>query len=442
MTLTAVPPKEDTPAFVDRVTEKTVLGASLTHGELVEQFKAVGVTEEHFYSRHDRLIWRRLEESSRGPAGAGYVQVQTLLAEHGELDDVGPAYLTRVMDGETRLSPQMVHLLASRLIDCAVAREAARRLQRASSDLLKRGRLDATFLDGVASELTAIKDRLRTRGVPDHVAALSDVLCQVRTGLQAGPTTFIQTPWPTLNSMLGGGFVLGELIFAGARPGLGKSAAAGEIAAHTARRGDGVLVISREMLVSSIAARMIAQQGLIDAPTLRRGALTSAEWEAVEHSINRLQHLPIYLTHAPLNIRQIYDLVGALCAEGDLRLVIVDYLQLIQADGDIRERRLQVEAVSAGLKAITIDFGVTVLCLSSLSRPPEANRRPTLASLRESGNLEHDADTVLLLHRPDEMQPLTECVVAKARNGRQGVVELYLRGEYLKFEERTDRYGH
>jgi replicative DNA helicase len=442
VTAVAIVTEKDAPPFVDRAVEKTILGACLVHGEHTSQFSTQGVLEHHFYSRHHQLVWRRLEESMRAESGAGYLEVRTLLSQHGELDEVGPAYLTRLMDGETRLSPQNVHTLATRLIDCATCREANRRLQRATEELLKRGSVDGTFLDGIATEIVSLKERIRTKGIPDHVRSLADVMTQVRARLDSGPTTFIHTPWPTLNSMLGGGFVAGELIFMGARPGLGKSAAAAEISTHTARLGHGVLLLSREMLSSAVGERMIAQQGLINAGALRRGGLTGEQWEAVEQSIRRLQHLPIYLTHAPLRIRQIYDLVGALCAEGDLRLVIVDYLQLIQADPEIRERRLQVEAVSAGLKAITIDYGVAVLCLSSLSRPPEANRRPSLASLRESGNLEHDGDTVILLHRPDEMQPLTECVVAKARNGRQGVVELHLRGEHLKFEERTDRYGH
>jgi replicative DNA helicase len=93
-----------------------------------------------------------------------------------------------------------------------------------------------------------------------------------------------------------------------------------------------------------------------------------------------------------------------------------------------------VEAVSSGLKAITLDYQVPVLCLSSLSRPPDG-RAPTLASLRESGNLEHDADTVILLHRPEELEAWTQVIVAKSRNGRTGMVEMFFRGEYLRFEE-------
>ena len=93
------------------------------------------------------------------------------------------------------------------------------------------------------------------------------------------------------------------------------------------------------------------------------------------------------------------------------------------------------------MKAITVDHAVPVLCLSSLSRAPDQNKRPTLASLRESGNLEHDADTVVLLHRPQEMEPRTEVIVPKSRDGRTGLIELYFRGEYLRFEEVDGAYA-
>jgi replicative DNA helicase len=190
------------------------------------------------------------------------------------------------------------------------------------------------------------------------------------------------------------------------------------------------------MLKVALGMRMVAQEGPVNATFLRKRILENAHWHTVEQAIEQLQSLPIFLTHAKVDIEQIEQLVRIFKEEGALDLLIVDYLQLIDPPASLRarDRRLQVEAVSAGLKGITLDHGVPVLCLSSLSRPPDG-KAPTLASLRESGNLEHDADTVILLHRPEELEPRTQCIVAKSRNGRTGMVELHFRGEFLRFEE-------
>ena len=195
-------------------------------------------------------------------------------------------------------------------------------------------------------------------------------------------------------------------------------------------------MVSREMLKVAIGMRLLSQAGPVNALTLRKRDLSPHHWATIDQTIEQLEALPLFITHADIDVEEIRRLVGVLSDEGSLGLVIVDYLQLIDAPAGIRQRRLQVEAVSEGLKALTLDHAVPVLCLSSLSRPPDG-KAPTLASLRESGNLEHDADTVILLHRRHEMEPLTECIVAKSRNGRTGMVELYFRGEFLRFEEQV-----
>jgi replicative DNA helicase len=161
--------------------------------------------------------------------------------------------------------------------------------------------------------------------------------------------------------------------------------------------------------------RMLSQTGEIDATRLRKRDLTEYHWHKIDAAVEQLAELPIFITHDSIDIDEIRRLVGVLADEAPLGLVIVDYLQLIDAPAGIQERRLQVEAVSKRLKGITLDFGVPVLCLSSLSRPPDG-KAPTLASLRESGNLEHDADTVILLHQPaKELEPRRRSASSRRR---------------------------
>jgi replicative DNA helicase len=123
-------------------------------------------------------------------------------------------------------------------------------------------------------------------------------------------------------------------------------------------------------------------------------------------------------------------------AEAPLALLVVDYLQLIRAPREIKERRHQVEAISQGLKTLALQYRVPVLCLSSLSRASgdDRNRPPTLSSLRESGELEHDADIILLLHRQYH-EANTVCTVAKNRDGRLGTVNLLFRSDFVAFDE-------
>jgi DnaB-like helicase C terminal domain/Bifunctional DNA primase/polymerase, N-terminal/Primase C terminal 1 (PriCT-1) len=270
---------------------------------------------------------------------------------------------------------------------------------------------------------------------PVHV---SRVLAQLEDALQPGSThaPAVPTPFPSLNTFLSGGLYPGELFYLGARPGVGKTALGLEVARWAGRQGRGVLVISREMVNLALARRLVAQEGQIRASGLRSGSLDAAERVTLPVTIQRLSTLPIWLTDEAVSITEIAECVRAWGASTPLGLVIVDYLQLVRAPRDIRERRLQVEAVSQELKSIALEAKIPVLCLSSLARPPAGvkDTRPTLASLRESGELEHDADVVLLLHRAYNTAP-TECIVAKNRDGRQGVVSLIFRPEFVSFDE-------
>lgn len=272
--------------------------------------------------------------------------------------------------------------------------------------------------------------------LPQHI---SEVLLEFRAALKAGPAPTLPTPFPTLNLFLNGGFGPGELIFLGARPGVGKTALGLEIARFSGLQGGGaILVISREMTNLALARRLVAQDARVRASALKRSSLNAFEARAVDESLERLNHCPLYFSDDAVSLSEITNIVGAMAAEVPMGLVVVDYLQLIRAPRDIRERRHQVEAVSQGLKTLALQYRVPVLCLSSLSRASsdDKNKPPTLSSLRESGELEHDADVILLLHRAYH-EETTTCTVAKNRDGRLGTVHLLFRHEYVAFDQTT-----
>jgi hypothetical protein len=269
---------------------------------------------------------------------------------------------------------------------------------------------------------------------------LSAVLEDVVARLKTGPASAVRGPFPTLNHFLSGGFAPGELIYLGARPGVGKTAFGLEIARAVAADDVGVLVISREMVNAALARRLMAQEGSIRATALRSGRLTDDDWLAIPPTVARLSKRPIWLTDEVLSIREIAAMATTFRGSPGLGLLIVDYLQLVRAPKEIRERRHQVEAVSQGLKGLALGLKIPVLCLSSLSRAPsgEKDRAPTLSDLRESGELEHDADVILLLHR-EPMKPETVCFIAKNREGQVGKVTLRFQAETVHFYEPTDR---
>lgn len=270
---------------------------------------------------------------------------------------------------------------------------------------------------------------------PVHVSA---VLEEFRQVLEQGAPPTLATPFPVLNNFLNGGFSPGELIFLGARPGIGKTALGLEMARHAARESGGAatLVVSREMTNLALVRRLVAQDGRILASRLKTGSLSFLDRDLFEESSTRLGGLPLFLIDNAVSLGEIMLVVSAIAEQVRIAFLVVDYLQLIRAPKEIKERRHQVEAVSQGLKLIAQQYRIPVLCLSSLARPNDGDRDkpPTLSSLRESGELEHDADVILLLHRKYH-EPQTSCNVAKNRDGRLGTVHLTFHHEYVAFEQ-------
>lgn len=247
------------------------------------------------------------------------------------------------------------------------------------------------------------------------------------------PTAAIATPFPDLNYHLLGGFRPGELCYLGGRPSVGKSALATEIIRHVAEKHRcRSLIVSCETTNLSTCRRVMAQTGRLDAAGLRTGK--SIDWPKTTATAARLYDVPLWLTD---QVRSVADLRSGIALHGPFGLIVVDYLQLLIGPRQKEGRRIEIEHISSELKSLAVTHRCALLVLSSLSRIKDGER-PTLASLRESGNLEHDADIVLLLHRENERSEERQLIVAKNRDGRTGVVRLNFRPQWVGFEEQTD----
>ena len=268
---------------------------------------------------------------------------------------------------------------------------------------------------------------------------LNDVLHSLYETLYSKPERRVKTGFDKLDWFLCGGLADGELAYLGARPGVGKTAMALQICAHAAKDGCRCLVVSREMSAISMGRRMVSQGGRIDASVLRRMTGREATKDKVIETLDRLSRLPIWITDEASTLEEI---AGAMenMGPGGADFLVVDHLQLVRGDRR-QDRRHQVEAASRGIKVMSLDYKIPILCMSTLSRAPDKkDQRPTLDSLRESGELEHDADIVLLLHRAFKSTE-AECMVAKNRDGHVGTANFEFEPSFLTFTLVQEKLG-
>ncbi|MEG2174776.1 MAG: replicative DNA helicase [Oscillospiraceae bacterium] len=287
---------------------------------------------------------------------------------------------------------------------------------------IRRGR-DATGFSRIDEVLLSTFDRLQRLGGEDR----SDYL-----GIPTGYTT--------LDNVMTG-LNRSDLLVLAARPGMGKTAFALNVAVNVARLKKTVAIFSLEMSKEQLAERFLSGEAFIPSDRMRRGTLAGDDWVNLAVASQQLSQMPIYLDDTP-GIA-IGEMKARLRRLRDVSLVIIDYLQLMNSgNGRRNENRVQeVSEMTRALKIMAKEFNIPVVVLSQLSRGPEsrADKRPMLSDLRESGSIEQDADLVLFLYRdgyynPDSDQPgIAECIVAKNRHGETGIVKLGWDGQFTKF---------
>jgi len=265
---------------------------------------------------------------------------------------------------------------------------------------------------------------------------LTDIY-QNKGKLTGAPTGFIE-----LDKELHG-LQNSDLILIAARPGMGKTSFALNLASNAALRGNvPVAIFSLEMSGVQLVSRLISSEMLIDSNHLRSGELEDDDWEKIAVSLNTLGNAPIYISDATnITISDIRARCRRLKAEKGLGMIVIDYLQLMSGSRS-ESRQQEVSDMSRSLKILAKELNVPIVTLSQLSRAPDQRKddhRPKLSDLRESGAIEQDADIVLFLYRdeiynPDtEQKNIAECIIAKHRNGSTGTVKMVWAGQYTKF---------
>ncbi len=438
----------------DPEAEQCVLGSMLLDREgIPDLLEAVGAEDFHD-PRHARVFEAVLVLYDRSDA-IDFVTVGDELSRRGLLEGVGGReYLIQL----SRIVPTTAHATAH----ARVVRRCAtvRRLREAAGEILRSIEEPYDSVEGLLDRAEARIFDLATKGTAGGALPIREVLREVMGRILEERTrgrliTGIPTGFYELDERTAG-LHPGELFILAARPSMGKTALALNIAQNVAGKGGkAVALFTLEMSRDHVANRLICSSADVDAHRLRRGVLSEGEYARLGDADASLSDLPLYIDDAaeltPLALRA---RARRLHRREPLGLVVVDYLQLMRVGG-IENRQQEVSLISRSLKALARELSVPVLALSQLNRAAEDrdDKRPRLADLRESGSLEQDADVVGLLYREDyyrgkgtgrpereessDSANTAELHIAKQRNGPTGTVKLRFSPTFVRFENPT-----
>ncbi|MBF0190445.1 MAG: replicative DNA helicase [Magnetococcales bacterium] len=426
--------------------EQSVLGAILLDNSVMDQVTDILVPEDFYVGAHRITYQAMLTILDRGDP-ADPVILKQYLEKHNELDSVGGAgYFSRLIDTvpATANAKAYAHLVRDKAI--------LRALVHAASSIADEVYRDSThtvddMLDTAEQRIFAVgENRAKRRSNYTDVKTILPPIFERLERLMSRQelVTGVSTGFTDLDRLLSGLQKSDLLILAG-RPAMGKTTLVMNMAANAALdHGAPVAVFSLEMSKEQLATRLLASTARVDAQGLRTGRIQDADYNKLVHAAQELSQAPLYIDDSPtLSIMSLRAKARRLKREKGIQLLIVDYLQLMQGDGDLENRVQEISQISRGLKGLAKELDIPVLALSQLSRKVEErpNKKPILSDLRESGSIEQDADIVLFVYREEvykENDPslagLAEVIVAKQRNGPTGTARLTFQKQYTRFE--------
>lgn len=408
--------------------EQSLLGAMLIDREAADTAIEL-VSESDFYQPSHGTIFRTLVTLRKAEQPIDLITVTDQLKRDGLLEKVGGAAAISHLANVVPTSAN-VESYAAIVTEKACLRRVIRVAQEAAR-LAYEGKPEAVeTLQVGALELESPRAKVEPVPYRELVGRVFDIL--ERRGESKEALTGVPSGFVDLDNQTSG-FQPGELIILAGRPSMGKSALAQCIAENAGKAGHKVLLVILEDTPENLMQRSFARAARIDLARLRRGKIGNQEWPSISYAMGPLSQLPVW-TLGPVGIRPstIRSAARRLKRDPGLDLIIVDYLQLLRPEKRRENRYQEVAESSQALKAIGQEFGVPVIALAQLSRAVEAtkDKRPRLSHLRESGDIEQDADVVMLLFREDYYNPdtkrkgITEVIIAKQRNGPIGTVEL------------------
>ncbi len=430
--------------------EQSVIGGLMLDNSAWDQIADV-VSEEDFYRREHRLIFRSVESLAEKNQPYDVVTLSEELERFGQLKEAGGlAYLGSL----AKDTPSAANIKAY----AGIVREHSvmRQLIHVGTDIANsgfqpEGRDSTQLLDEAEQRVFQIAEQ-GSRGKGGFVgikSLLTKAVDKIETLFeQDDPITGLSTGFTDLDKMTSG-LQPADLVIVAGRPSMGKTTLAMNISENIAvNSGKPVAVFSMEMPGEQLAMRMMSSLGRIDQHRIRTGRLEDDEWPRLTSAVSILAEAKLFIDDTPaMTPTEVRARARRLMREhGELGLIMIDYLQLMQAPSHAENRTNEISAISRSLKALAKELKVPVIALSQLNRSLEqrTNKRPIMSDLRESGAIEQDADLVVFIYR-DEVynqdsteKGIAEIIIGKQRNGPIGTLRLTFLGKYTKFENFID----
>ena len=433
--------------------EEAVLGALMLEKDALTEVIDILQPGSFYKDAHNR-IYASIQRLFHRSEPVDLLTVKNDLQKEGELEMVGGAYyLTQLTN---RISSAANIEYHSRIIS---QKHIQRELIRISSETIRDAYDETTdvftLLDNAEKNLFQVAEGNIKKNYADMATLIKEAKDQIKKAAEKGDgVSGVPSGFAELDKLTSG-WQPGDLLILAARPGMGKTAFVLSVARNTSVQFNlPTAIFSLEMSSLQLVTRLIVSETHLAAEKLKKGALQSHEWEQLNSKVTQLSEAPLFIDDTPaLSIFELRAKARRLKAQHDIKIIIIDYLQLMTAGGEGGGNREQeISFISRSLKSIAKELGVPVIALSQLSRAVETrggDKRPQLSDLRESGAIEQDADMVMFLYRPEyykinedenghSLLGIGEVIVAKHRNGALKNIPLRFIDTLAKFEDLPD----
>ena len=438
--------------------EQATLGAMLLEREAIARVVDV-LDPDDFYSPQHQLLYRAMVDLFNDSEPVDLITLQARLRDRGQLEEIGGTSYLGALQEAAPTAAAVNHY-------ARIVREKStlRALISAGANIQEQARSAGdedveAVVDRCEQEIFSVGERTITpafTAIRDLLGETYDRIDEMQESHRPG--TGLLTGYDDLDGYLSG-LQSSDLIVIAARPSMGKTALALNVASYAAKSQDKtVALFSLEMAKEQLALRLLCSEAGVNQHSVRQGYIDRGDMDRIAIAASELYKAPVYLDDSPtMNVLQMRGKARRLRAERGLDLIVVDYLQLVSGYGRFENRNQEISQVARSLKTLARELRVPVVALSQLSRAVEARghpRRPLLSDLRESGSIEQEADVVAFIYRPSYYGPeelraagypeadrnIAEILIAKQRNGPTGIVRLAWVDEYVRFENLEERF--
>ena len=424
--------------------EQSTLGAMLIDKEAISVVTEI-LNSEDFYKEAHRTIFDVIVTLYNRAEPVDLVMVTELLRQRNALEQVGGATYISSLANSVPTSAN-----ASYYADIVKDKSLYRALVNAGSKVVSIGFEGLEDIDESIDKAQQVIFNISQKGRAKSIEGMDSVLEKTFDRIEElyktkGAITGISTGFKHMDEILSG-FHPSELIILAARPGMGKTALALNIASHVGLQGNTVLIFSIEMPKEQLGQRMLCAQAAIDATDLGKGRIADSDWAKLSQAIGKLSEAPIFIDDSSsITAMEIRSRARKIKAEHGLGLIVIDYLQLIQGGKRSENRQQEIAEITRALKALARELEVPILALAQLSRAVESadKKKPMLSHLKESGEIEQTADVVAFIYRSEyyddgeekekKSSDVAEVIIAKQRNGPVGTLFLQWIKEYTLF---------